>query len=570
MPVKPHVIRQPCSRRLCIDLLLTCLGITIPLAVAGAAPTVSISDVIVTEGDSGTGQIAFTVSLSEPFGNPVTVSYATGADPAGSFRATGGDGSCSAGIDFLNLQADVVLQRNTLVPPSAQVLITSCADTLDEFDETFVVNLTLATGGPEIGDGQGKATIVDDDQLPSLRISDRTITEGDTGSVLAAFTVSLSSVSGRDVTVPSFTTENATALGVLKCAATVAATSDYVTSTGPVVIPRGSTNARIAVPVCGDVLDEANEVFRVRLTGTPVNATIADGVANGTITDDDQTPTLTVADVSAAEDKFIGTSVTGIWVNGSLPFNVALSAASGRSVAFNLTTQNGTAVGTDTCGQGPDFVHKTAQGFSIPAGTRSLAVPVISCKDTVQEPNETLSFNVTSASDAVIADGVATGTILNNDLVTGSFSIDPAEASSVVGQVLNYAFTWAVPAPQNWRALRTMDLRIRDDQETILWVRWDEARNTFGLYDEGTRKVVPAFEPGTSGRLSTPAVALILAETSISPGGPAAPDVTLNLALEFKPRAAGRTYIVEVAATDDLGNQEDFSQAGTLIVGPRH
>jgi len=59
-----------------------------------------------------------------------------------------------------------------------------------------------------------------------------------------------------------------------------------------------------------------------------------------------------------------------------------------------------------------------------------------------------------------------------------------------------------------------------------------------------------------------------LAQTSVVAAGPTSPTVTLNLALSFKPSAAGRTYIVEVAASDDDGDTDDFIQAGVLTIGP--
>ena len=54
-------------------------------------------------------------------------------------------------------------------------------DTLDEPDETFVVNLSNATNAT-LGDGQGVGTITDDDAAPTLTISDVTVAEGNSGT----------------------------------------------------------------------------------------------------------------------------------------------------------------------------------------------------------------------------------------------------------------------------------------------------------------------------------------------------------------------------------------------------
>ena len=84
----------------------------------------------------------------------------------------------------------------------------------------------------------------------------------------------------------------------------------------------------------GDSLDESDETFFVNLT-VPVNATISDNQAVGTITDDDATPTVSIADASKLEGNGVATS--------GLPFTVSLSAASGLPVTVQYATSDGTA-----------------------------------------------------------------------------------------------------------------------------------------------------------------------------------------------------------------------------------
>ena len=84
------------------------------------------------------------------------------------------------------------------------------SDTLDEIDETFFVNLSNPNNAA-IADGQGLGTITDDDNPPSLSVGDVTVTEGDSGTVAANFTVGLSTASGRVITV-DFATANGTAI----------------------------------------------------------------------------------------------------------------------------------------------------------------------------------------------------------------------------------------------------------------------------------------------------------------------------------------------------------------------
>jgi hypothetical protein len=157
---------------------------------------------------------------------------------------------------------------------------------------------------------------------------------------------------------------------------------------------------------------------------------------------------------------------------------------------------------------------------------------------------------------------------------TGNFELRPGEASVPANTPQNYAFTWTVPEPLNWHDLRTVDLRILDELETILWVRFDETSNTLSVYNVNTGQFGPAFAPGSPNRLQTSKATFHLDEASVAPvnsvlgTGANSPSVTLNMPLSFKPSAAGRTYRVLVAASDDLGNEDPFVYAGSLTVTP--
>jgi len=152
--------------------------------------------------------------------------------------------------------------------------VTVIADTLNEGNETFVVNLTNPVNAL-IPLPQGIGTITDDDPLPTLAINDVVMPEGNSGSNAAIFTVSLSAASGRSVSV-QFATANGTA----------SAGSDYVAQTGTLTFPSGMTTQPVAIWVLGDTVAERSETFFVNLS-TASNATIADPQGVATIQDDD-------------------------------------------------------------------------------------------------------------------------------------------------------------------------------------------------------------------------------------------------------------------------------------------
>ena len=110
---------------------------------------------------------------------------------------------------------------------------------------------------------------------PSLSIGDATVTEGNTGTTNAVFTVSLSTASSQTVTV-RYATANGTAT----------AGSDYTAVSGTLTFAPGQLTRTIAVPVLGDTVVEPNETFIVNLT-SPTNATLSDSQGAGTITNND-------------------------------------------------------------------------------------------------------------------------------------------------------------------------------------------------------------------------------------------------------------------------------------------
>ena len=147
-------------------------------------------------------------------------------------------------------------------------------DRVGEPNETFLVNLSGATGGAVIIDGQGVGTIVDDE--PRISISDVARTEGNSGTTLFVFTVTLSAASDVPVTV-NFATANGTAK----------AGEDYDAKSGTLTFAPGETSKTITIVVKGDKKKEANETFFVNLSGA-VGALILDGQGLGTILDDDR------------------------------------------------------------------------------------------------------------------------------------------------------------------------------------------------------------------------------------------------------------------------------------------
>src|SRR5262249_59586068 len=81
-------------------------------------------------------------------------------------------------------------------------------ETIFEANERFLVNLSNPVNAT-LADAQGIGTITNDDAAPTLAVNDVTVTEGDTGSTGAVFTVTLTGATELPAAA-SFTTANGT------------------------------------------------------------------------------------------------------------------------------------------------------------------------------------------------------------------------------------------------------------------------------------------------------------------------------------------------------------------------
>ena len=353
-----------------------------------AAPSLSISDVTTTEGNVGTTNAIFTVSLSAASGQTVTVDWATH------------DVTATAGLDYAAGSGTVSFAPGQT---SKQITVSVLGDTIDEINETYTVDLTNPVAAT-VADAQGVGTITDDDPPPTISVGDASVTEGNAGTVNEDFTVSLNNPSGKTVTV-NWATADGTAL----------AGSDYVGASGTVTFNPGETSKIVTVQVIGDTINEGDEMYTVNLS-SPSNATIADAQGVGTITDDDPPPAISISDASVTEGN-AGTV--------SEDFTVSLDNASGKTVTAGWTTNDGTAVA------GSDYVGASGTVTFSP-GQTSQTVSVLVKGDTLDEFDETYTVDLSAPSNATIVDAQGVGTIVDDD---SPAAVSVGDVSQVEGNV---------------------------------------------------------------------------------------------------------------------------------------
>jgi hypothetical protein len=216
--------------------------------------------------------------------------------------------------------------------------------------------------------------------LPTMSINDASVTEGNAGTATATFTVSLSAAAAGAVTV-NYTTADGTAT----------AGGDYTATSGTLTFAAGETTKTITIAITGDTTVEPDETFMVDLSA-PSGATLADGSAQGTITNDD----VIVAPVLPA------LSIDGVSVNEggeerSVPatFTVTLSAPSAVPVTVTVSTLNvaGFNEGTAQDNGDRDYI-RTTETLTFAPGVTSLPFVVTVLNDRVTERPRIEEFTV--------------------------------------------------------------------------------------------------------------------------------------------------------------------------------
>ena len=339
-------------------------------------PSLSIDSPRVTEGDSGTVSLEFTVSLSAASGKQVTVDY-----------ADAGTGTAATGTDYTAISAGTLTFAAGETSRTVTVLVTG--DTTDEPDETVVVSLS-GSANAAISTASGTGTITDDDGEPSLSIDSPSVDEGDSGTVSLEFTVSLGAASGRQVTVGYADAGTGTA----------SSGTDYTAlASGTLTFAAGETGKTLTVTVTGDETSEPDETVVVSLSGA-VNAAISTATGTGTITDDDGEPSLSIDSPSVTE---------GDSGSASLEFTVSLSAASGKQVTV------GYAEGTGTASSGTDYTALASGTLTFAAGETAKTLTVTVTGDETSEPDETVVVSLSGSVNAAISTATGTGTITDDD-----------------------------------------------------------------------------------------------------------------------------------------------------------
>ena len=338
-------------------------------------PLVSVGPVSVQEGNDGTKELVFVVSLATPASEAISFGYTTE-----DITAKAGQGDYVAKTGQVQFNVGDTEQK---------IAITVNGDTLDEADETFRLKLGASTQVRFTNDS-AVGTIVDDD-VPTVSFENGTlsVTEANEGTTAKTLRVRLSSPAIEAVTVG------------YKTVTGTANSDDFVQiESGSLTFGVGEQEKEITISIKGDKSIESDEQFSVQLV-SPQKATLGvNGSQTVTIVNDDL-PTISLSDASVAE----GNSGTT-----NLGFKLELSEAAPFDVKVKVAPLN-----TGTAASGVDFKAFTQQEVTIPANQKSVTFNVEAIGDTTTEADETIVLSLSDPTNAVIGKATATGVIINDD-----------------------------------------------------------------------------------------------------------------------------------------------------------
>lgn len=408
-----------------------------------AAPgTLSIASASVTEGNSGTAPISFTVTRADGSDGAVTATW-TATFGAGATAADAGD--FASGQAFTGTVSFAAGETSQVITLNVQ------GDTDTEQTETFTVTLSAPTGGAALGTAAATGTITSDDVMPANVFINEI--HYDNSGADANEAIEIAGRAGTDLTGYSLVLYNG--------------------SNTP-----GAAVVYATINLSGVIDDEGAGYGALSFAATGIQNGVADGIAligpggtvvqflsyEGVLTAAAGTPAggLTSTDIGVSEDgsgtsaqsmQLIGNGAAGTdftWVaqatnsfgslnsgqtiipdNGTGLISVADSAvAEGNSGTTNLVftveragglgtaatvdytiTLNGTADASDL---DPGAVLTGTVTFAAGAATATITVPVLG--DAIGEGNETLSLTLSNpVGNVTISDASATGTITNDD-----------------------------------------------------------------------------------------------------------------------------------------------------------
>jgi len=336
--------------------------------------------------------------------------------------------SVTFGASFPNLTSATVTTSGVLdaggfglappADPSApQLLFSVKLQAKDVGQANFSTTQSTVTGHEVFVYGNDLPVVANFDDTKSINIGENVFVidsvqkvEGNSGLSDLVFTVTRFLPSNNAATVV-FATSDGTA---------TTADSDYQATSGTLTFAAGETTKTITVHVVGDLKDEADETFSVKLSNA-VGATASAAPGTGTITNDDAPVGISVLGGVASEGQ-------------NIVFQVKLASVSGKQVSVAYATANGTATA------GSDYTA-TSGTLTFAPGETLKTVTVHTLNDIVIESDETFQLVLSNPVNGSLSNTQAIGTIQDVPpaKITGYVYIDGNNSGTKEGNEVGLA-----------------------------------------------------------------------------------------------------------------------------------
>ncbi len=230
-------------------------------------PTIAIEDVSQNEGNLGTNQFSFRISLSNASGLPISVDYITA------------QGTATASSDYVTTGGQINFAPGETLK---SILVPIIGDLTPELDETFFVDLSNPVSA-SFGDDQALGTILDDDNPGKFSFSFAPYS----GTEHDSIQVTVSRTNGIAGTV---SVDYATTGG------TATPFTDYTPVSGTLIFGDGETTKTFNVSLADDLIPEPTDTVNLVLSN-PIGGTSlgTPAVAVLTIFDNDNGTLLNLA-----------------------------------------------------------------------------------------------------------------------------------------------------------------------------------------------------------------------------------------------------------------------------------
>lgn len=303
------------------------------------------------------GQAIFTVTLSQPIDQAVSVVYATTS------------GTATPDVDYEAIRSTLIFAPNQTVQTFSIPIVD---DNNQESDETVKILLEQAERATIGTPNEATLTIIDDDNSPTVQFAqvDYTVSESESSAVI---TVAVSPPSGLPVTIDYTTSDGS------------ADSNDYLTTLGTLNFVPNQGQAIFIIPINQDLLAEGDETINLTLSN-PVNAQLGTANATLTIIDDEMFPT-----VSFAQDIY--------FINETEPvalITITLDTAPTITGTVQFDTVDDTAVA------GQDYTNVSTLLTFVPGQTvQTVTIPIL--QDMLNEANEELLLQLSTPTGLVLA-----------------------------------------------------------------------------------------------------------------------------------------------------------------------